>query len=215
MDFLSQILRENIAQDAQRLGCRVTDEQLNKLSEYVELLLRWNRRIRLVGARDVGDVAGVHVADGLALASRLQGQLRQGIGRSLEKPSLVDVGTGAGLPGLLLATLLPELQVTLCEIAEKRVAFLHQARRALGGSFQIFHGDVQTLVEQGAKFDHAVSRATFEPSAWLTLACTLVTSRGTIWVMMTEKQHQQWRHEGIEHRYQVQNKERVLIATHR
>ena len=211
MDFSSQILRENLARDAQRLLCRVTQDQLDKLVEYVQLLQRWNRRIRLVGSRNIDEVAGVHVADGLALATQLQ-RLRQRDSSHSQSSSLIDVGTGAGLPGIVLAILLPELQVTLCEIAEKRAAFLHEARRALSGSFHVIHGDAKSLGDLRS-FDHAVSRATFEPDAWLALAGSLVTTGGTIWVMLAEKQHLQWRHGGKEHRYEVWNKERVLIET--
>jgi 16S rRNA (guanine527-N7)-methyltransferase len=118
------------------------------------------------------------LADALVLAGRMP-----------QGASVVDVGTGAGAPGLALAIARPDLKVTLIEPLAKRVSFL---RTVLG---TIARSDVvlervrgEDLVKKGASFDVAVSRATLAPGVWLGLGCSLVKKSSSVWVLLAKEE---------------------------
>lgn len=127
----------------------------SSLSRYLDLIVTWNRKLDLTAARDAGELVDLMLADSALLA--------QLAGRS---GSWVDVGSGAGAPGLGLALLRADLELTLVEPLQKRVAFL----RAVTGSVDLPRVEVKRARAQelgGRSWDVAVSRATFEPTEWL------------------------------------------------
>jgi len=169
------------------------------------LIQRWNRRKRIVGSREPGEIVGVHLADALALAGRLQKLDPAG-------ETLLDVGSGAGLPGLAVALLIPSLKTSLCEVSEKRVAFLHHARRVLEARFEILHEDVHKLAMRLDGFDHVVSRAVFEPPEWLEVGRRCVRPTGRIWCMVTDRQQEQYQIDGEQFHYSVTGgRKRILL----
>lgn len=101
-------------------GALGSEEALASLMALGEELLRWNQRINLTGYRDMEAVAVGLFLDSLALKPLVMGS------------SLLDIGSGAGFPGLVLALTLPEVRVTLLEARGKRVSFQKQAVRLLG-----------------------------------------------------------------------------------
>lgn len=106
----------------------VSRETLDRLQAYVALLTAWNRRINLVGANTIGDVWRRHILDSAQLMPLLPDRTRV----------VVDVGSGAGLPGLVLAILgVPE--VHLVESDQRKAAFLREAQRVTGTAVTI-HG---------------------------------------------------------------------------
>jgi len=107
----------------------VSRETLDRLDAYVTLLVSWNRRINLVGARTLGDPWRRHILDSAQLAALIPA--RTGF--------IVDLGSGAGLPGLVLA-ILGVQDVHLIESDQRKCAFLHEAVRITGASAQI-HAD--------------------------------------------------------------------------
>ena len=92
----------------------------DRLLAYLELLDHWNRAYNLTAVRDVEEMIPRHVFDSLAVLPWLQTE------------SLLDAGSGAGLPGIPLAIMRPAMQVTLLDSAGKKVRFLRHARRELG-----------------------------------------------------------------------------------
>jgi len=104
----------------------VSRETLERLEAYVALLAAWNRRINLVGASTMGDPWRRHILDSAQLVAHLPPRARV----------LVDLGSGAGLPGLVLAILgVPE--VHLIESDQRKAAFLREAARVTGAAAQI------------------------------------------------------------------------------
>jgi len=189
------------------LGCETQTGVLEGLADFTELILRWNRRKRIVGSRDPREIVGVHLADCLAMAGRLQRIAPHG-------QTLVDVGSGAGLPGLGLSLLVPTLRTSLCEVSEKRVAFLHHARGTLGAQVEILHEDVHDLARRSPGFDHAVSRAVFEPLQWQEIGRRCVHTRGCVWSMLTQRQQDEVRVSGEAFRYAVAgSRGRVLVRS--
>lgn len=104
-------------------GLELSARQIEQILAYLELLLRWNRRINLTAVRAPEDCLTRHFGESLFLArcAALEGRL-------------LDVGSGAGFPGLALKIVFPELAATLLEPVAKKRAFLKEAARACGFS---------------------------------------------------------------------------------
>lgn len=110
---------ERLARGLGELSLNASAAQLSRLRIYGELLLKWNRTYNLLGATDVDTLVRDHLLDSLATIPALQRWLPpDGV--------LVDVGSGAGLPGLVLAIMLDPLPITLVEPNGKKAAFLRQ-----------------------------------------------------------------------------------------
>jgi 16S rRNA (guanine527-N7)-methyltransferase len=113
--------RHLLAREASRLGCSLEHEQMERLGAYADILSIWNERIRLLGDRDRAMLVRKHLPDCLALVSYLP---REGL--------LADIGTGAGLPGLVLACVRPDFECWLIEARQRRLSFLYEARARIG-----------------------------------------------------------------------------------
>ncbi|MDH5592746.1 MAG: 16S rRNA (guanine(527)-N(7))-methyltransferase RsmG, partial [Gammaproteobacteria bacterium] len=96
-------LQEQIQQGCNELGLSFTEDQLAKLRDYVELLIKWNKVYNLTSVRDPQEMVSRHLLDSLAILPHLTGN------------SLLDVGSGAGLPGIPVAIARPDLAVTLLD----------------------------------------------------------------------------------------------------
>lgn len=101
-----------------QMGARIDDQAIERLERYVALLDTWNRRIRLTGERDIDVVVEKHLPDCLTLAPFLEGEVRA-----------VDVGTGAGFPGAVVACVSPGATITLVESRRRPASFLREASR--------------------------------------------------------------------------------------
>ena len=140
------------------------------LATWIELLCAWNARIDLTAARSGGELVDLMLADALVLAPRMAKGAR-----------VVDVGSGAGAPGLALALARPDLAVTLCEPLVKRASFL----RTVVGTV----GRADIVLERGrgedlrGSWDVAISRATLAPPLWLALGATLAPAT---WVLLAK-----------------------------
>jgi 16S rRNA (guanine527-N7)-methyltransferase len=116
-------INEQLSRGAAALGHRLTRDQLAQLEQYFIELKKWNRRINLVAAATDPRLLETHFLDSLTPLPLLD---------PCPAPGLVDVGSGAGFPGLVLKIARPELAVTLVEPRQKRAAFLRQIIRLLG-----------------------------------------------------------------------------------
>jgi 16S rRNA (guanine527-N7)-methyltransferase len=164
------------------LGRGLDTQELGLLSGYLALLSRWNQKINLSGSREPEALAG-HVLDCLALVPHLPESARR----------LIDVGSGAGLPGAILAAVRPALQVAALEPVHKKHAFLATVRRELG--LANFHPLAQRVEDHRqapgfAPYDVAVSRATFALPDWLAVGGSLVRDGGRVLAMEGIEQHE-------------------------
>jgi len=145
------------------------------LLPWLERLVEWNARIDLTAARTLPELVDLMVADALVLARHVEPGVR-----------VVDVGTGAGAPGLALALLRPDLRVTLVEPLGKRASFLRtvvgEARRA---DVTLERARGEALGGRRA-WDVAMSRATLAPQAWLDLGVTLAAPGGGVWALLAK-----------------------------
>ncbi|MFM0084105.1 16S rRNA (guanine(527)-N(7))-methyltransferase RsmG [Paraburkholderia sediminicola] len=174
----SEALAPLLADGVRELGLDLSDAQLGKLLDYVALLSKWNAVYNLTAIRDPRQMLIQHILDSLSIVPYLATR-----GAS----SVLDVGSGGGLPGIVLAIVLPEWTVTVNDIVHKKTAFQAQAKAELGlANLSVVTGRVETLqpgAEVPAKFDVIVSRAFAELADFVTLARHLVAEQGAIWAM--------------------------------
>ena len=163
---------------AKALDVALTDTQRNQLLDYVALLGKWNAVYNLTAIRDPQQMLIQHILDSLSIVPHLRGR---------GPIRVLDVGSGGGLPGIVLAIVFPEWQVTLNDIVQKKSAFQMQARAELKlTNLSVVTGRVETLqpgVEVPEKFDVIVSRAFADLADFVTLARHLVAPGGAIWAM--------------------------------
>ena len=127
-----------------------------EMGRLLDLVVTWNAKVDLTAARDAEELVDLFLADALVIA-------RPGAGAT---ERWVDVGSGAGAPGIPLALLLPGLGLTLVEPKQKRVAFLRTALASVGRpDVRVERARSEALPARG--FDVALSRATLGPDEWL------------------------------------------------
>jgi 16S rRNA (guanine527-N7)-methyltransferase len=115
--------RDLLAQGSKALGLMLGRQDIDRLALYYTELAKWNLKMNLVARADEQEIIESHFLDSLTLLPHLP------VGR--EKPELLDVGTGAGFPGLVLKAVCPRLVLTLIEPRAKRAAFLRHIVRTL------------------------------------------------------------------------------------
>lgn len=147
---------QNFEKNLENIGIKLSDKQYKQFDQYYELLVEWNSFMNLTGITDYEEVLLKHYVDSLVLHI-------EEIGHNNDNISLIDVGTGAGFPGLPLKIAHPQLNVVLLDSLNKRVKFLNQVIEELGlEGIQAIHsraedgGRNKVLREQ---FDISVSRA--------------------------------------------------------
>lgn len=145
---------EIFTKDLELLGISLSEKQLGQFIRYYELLTEWNGRVNLTAITEYHDVIKKHFVDSLSLVKACD----------LSAPfTLIDVGTGAGFPGLALKIAFPHLRVTLLDSLNKRVEFLDAVIRELGiTDAETVHGRAEDYARPGKlreAFDLCVSRA--------------------------------------------------------
>lgn len=187
---LATAYHDRIATVAKGLGARISEPTIARIAAWFDLLVAWNAKIDLTAAKGPDELVDLMLADALVLARH--------------EPSgetLVDVGSGAGGPGLALYLVRPDLRVTLVEPLQKRVAFLRTAGAeppALApappagadvprGSLTVVRARAEEMPARGASFQCAVSRATFAPETWLETARALVAEGASAWVLLARE----------------------------
>lgn len=148
-------------------------------ARYATLLLEWNRRLNLTGARTAAELAP-HLRD----ARGLLDVSWVGIAR------VIDLGSGGGLPAIPLALALPQVSFTLLEANRRKVAFLqHLAGELAMGNVDVLCGRAEELAHEPARreaFDRAISRAAARPSLLLELALPFVRVGGDLLAVVGE-----------------------------
>jgi 16S rRNA (guanine527-N7)-methyltransferase len=142
----------------------------NQLATYLDLLLRWNARTNLTAIRDPERIVERHFGESLFAGAHLAQCLAT-------TATLLDLGSGAGFPGLPIQLLLPNLQVTLAESQGKKAAFLREAVRTLGLKTEVWDRRVE-LMPESRHFDCVALRAVDDMQLARTLASNRVATGG-------------------------------------
>lgn len=147
---MSQIFDEMIRE----LNIEVTDQMKQQFDKYYELLVEWNKFMNLTGITEYEEVNSKHFVDSISIVKAIDVN-------SVE--SVIDIGTGAGFPGIPLKIVFPHLKVTLLDSLNKRIKFLNTVIDELGlEDICTIHGraeDFAKKVEYREKYDLCVSRA--------------------------------------------------------
>jgi 16S rRNA (guanine527-N7)-methyltransferase len=147
-----------LAQGSAALGLVLSELQQRQLLDYLALIQKWNRVYNLTAVREPAEMLTHHLLDSLAIIAPLRRQL-QGRRRTDGQPlRVLDVGSGAGLPGVVIAICCPELAVTCVDAVAKKARFVQQVALSLHlPNLRGLHARVETL--RDADYDVVCSRA--------------------------------------------------------
>ena len=139
---MSVNLEEGLRSGIQALGLSLSDEQVQRLLGYVALIQKWNKVYNLTALRDPADMLTHHLLDSLTAVAPLS---RHTQGQSIK---VLDVGSGGGLPGVVLAICMPELNVTCVDTVAKKAAFVQQVAVSLKlPNLRGIHARVESLTD--------------------------------------------------------------------
>ena len=180
---------------ARELGVDVGYGAVDRLARFLDLLAVWNRRIHLTGARGLPNLVRNHAIDSLAPAPHIP---RTGL--------VIDVGSGAGFPGIVIACLRPDLEIALIESRRRRASFLREAIRAIPLSaarvLEMRAEEAATDPELAGRAAVAISRA-LRLDVFLALAVPLLAPHGTAIAMQTPRTAGLARERALEHGFRL------------
>ena len=168
---MDKATKERLVSGASALGVVLDGGQVDRLVEYLALLQKWNPKINLTAITEPRAVVELHFLDSLAVAPLVR-----------DRATLIDVGSGAGFPGAVLAIALPSLAVTCIDAVAKKVAFLSTLRRTVAPNLEALHRRDEAI---DRTFEVAVSRATWDPPEWIEHGARLVGANGLVIAMQT------------------------------
>lgn len=154
----------------------LTQDQVEKFDRYLELILRWNARMNLTAVRNAEEIIRRHFFECIACAQLLP----------IDIETMLDLGSGAGFPGVPIAIYRSELKVTLAESQNKKAAFLREVGRSLDLDVNVFAGRAEALE---LRFDCVTLRAVDGMASALRRAIALLKTGG--WLMVMTSTHQE------------------------
>ena len=159
--------------------------QLQNISTYIDLLLRWNARINLTAIRNEEEIVTRHFGESLFTARHLFPRITQ-VPAEQSSASLIDIGSGAGFPGLPIKICAPEIQVTLIESNQKKATFLREVIRTITlTDINVFHGRAENHPNQA---NVVTLRAVEHFNTTLPIAANLVAPGGRLAILIGESQ---------------------------
>ena len=147
MDF-----NEKLQQNAEKINISIKEDKVIKFKKYMDLLLEWNKKINLTSITDEDDIILKHFIDSLTIEKYVD-----------PKQSVIDIGTGAGFPGIPLKIMNDNVEVTLMDSLNKRINFLNEVIKKLDlKNITTIHSRAEDLAKDNnyrERYDVAVSRA--------------------------------------------------------
>lgn len=142
---------KKMAEESEKIGIKLPDEQLNEFYEYMQLLLEWNEKMNLTAITEPEEVIKKHFVDSITIKKYIK-----------EESSLIDVGTGAGFPGIPLKIVDKSIKLTLLDSLNKRINFLNEVIKKLDlKDVKTIHSRAEEYAKNEVResYDIAVSRA--------------------------------------------------------
>jgi len=144
--------------DCKELGITLSKQQLTQFSDYYDLLVEWNSFMNLTAITDFDEVCKKHFLDSLSIVKAYDSDFL-----TKDSLSLIDIGTGAGFPGIPIKIAFPSIQVTLLDSLNKRIKFLDTVIEKLAlANCVTYHGRAEDFAKENLlreKYDICVSRA--------------------------------------------------------
>ena len=163
--------QEILAQGIAQAGLPVDAQTQQQLLAYLALMQKWNKVHNLTAVREADEMVTLHLLDSLVILPFIDGN------------TLLDVGSGAGLPGIPLAICNPNLKVTVIDSNNKKVSFMRQAKAELGiNNLEVLGGRVEEIAAN-RKFDIVISRAFSDLDLFISLTHQLCDDQGK-WLAM-------------------------------
>lgn len=182
-DASDSALRETLAEGASRLGVLLRPEQLDRLLKYRALVEKWSRVHNITAVRDGPAIIARHLLDSLAIVPALRRQAESSAGRPLR---VLDAGSGAGLPGIVVAIAMTDVEVCCVDAVAKKAAFVRHAVAELAlPNIRAEHARVEAL--DAGPFDVVVSRAFASLADFVRLTRRQLRPGG-IWLAMKGRQ---------------------------
>jgi 16S rRNA (guanine527-N7)-methyltransferase len=182
---VSDSLRAALRQGAQALSLDLDERQLGLLLDYLALIQKWNKVYNLTAVRDPAEMLTHHLLDSLAVIAPLRRQLQDRAPVDGKVLKLLDVGAGAGLPGVVIAICCPDIAVTCVDTVAKKAAFIQQVAVALKlPNLRGLHSRVEALTDG---FDVVSSRAFASLVDFANWSRSALAPAG-IWLAMKGKQ---------------------------
>lgn len=162
---------ELLAAGCAEMGLAIDDATQQRLLAYLALLQKWNKVYNLTAVRDPKGMVVLHLLDSLSVLPYV------------ESTNLLDVGSGGGLPGIVLAIVNPGLQVTTIDTVQKKVIFMRQVKGELGlNNLEVIHGRVEAF-KPTTPYAQIISRAFSEIDLFMKLTHHLIAKNGK-WLAM-------------------------------
>jgi 16S rRNA (guanine527-N7)-methyltransferase len=162
---------ELLATGVAEMGLSVSLEVQLKLLSYLALLQKWNKVYNLTAVRDPLEMVRLHLLDSLSVLPYIKAQ------------NLLDVGSGGGLPGIVLAICMPALKVTTIDTVQKKAIFMRHVKGELDlDNLEVVHARVENYLPK-EKFDVIISRAFSELNLFVNLTKHLIKEKGK-WLAM-------------------------------
>ncbi|GIW55891.1 MAG: ribosomal RNA small subunit methyltransferase G [Nitrospiraceae bacterium] len=173
-------LRSLLSSGGQELGCVLSERHLSQFLQYLTEILTWNQKVNLSGITNPREIVVRHILDSLAGSKAI---------RSDEKVSLLDIGSGAGLPGVVLKIFRPDMELMLLEPRHKKAAFLRHVIGVLRLEKAFVNSD--TLENFSAHLDHSFTHITIRalrPEPYFPLIAKLLSSGGRLILYQSKAQ---------------------------
>lgn len=169
--MLKEEFAKKMKEISNEIGILLEEKQINQFYTYMELLLEWNEKINLTAITKPEEIILKHFIDSMTIAKYID-----------KNVTLIDVGTGAGFPGIPLKIIREDVEITLLDSLNKRINFLNEVINQLGlTKIQTIHARVEELGQNKKyreKFDYATSRAVANLSTLAEYLMPLVKLKG-------------------------------------